>query len=179
MSMPSPSRSRLPAVAALVVLTAAGCRGDVSPTSAETARIASEEGDVAADLETGTVSLVGSTWVAVGFLDGEVIDPPSAPGRLRFEPNGFVTGFDGCNGFGYATSGAGDDVVVEGLRYALIDSTIEFSGPLVSTLIGCPDTTYETRVRHVLGDTVTYDIDGDILTLAASDGSGVVFKAGP
>lgn len=66
----------------------------------------------------------------------------------------------------------------DGLLYAIEANEITFSGGRLSTLIGCADTGYVERIGQVLAGTVTYAIEGETLTLTASDGSsGVLFTA--
>jgi len=159
----------------LVVLTVAACGAGDGPRSQPDGDRSALSDRAAQAEEPRAVGLIGVTWVAAGFLDGGSVEPPSGPGHVRFEPNGFVTGTDGCNGFGFAASDEQDDNSTHALRYEVIGNDINFTGSPVSTLIGCSDTEYETRIRHVLRGSVTYEIDGSVLTLTAADGRGVKF----
>ena len=125
--------------------------------------------------------LVGTTWEVDGFADGQ--DPDDAamsmaveqPGIVRLEGNGFVTGSDGCNGFGFSTiEGEGTD----GVRYEVDGARITFTGDAPSTLMACPDLDeYVDRFWATLTGTVDWSIDADRLTLVGEDGRVVTFRA--
>ena len=151
-----------------------GCGDGEEPASAGDAS-APAPAESTADPE----ELVGVLWEATGFLDAASIEAPLEPGTIQFMLNGFVTGSDGCNGFGYVESD-GEPQPSDGLLYEIEGNEITFSGGRLSTLIGCADTRYMERIEQVLAGTVTYAIEGETLTLTASDGSsGVVFTAQP
>lgn len=162
-------------VAVLAIGTACGGDGDeVSSGGTSTTRNAS----------VSEPPLVGTQWMVIGFVDGkatELLAPPGeAAGSVRFENNGFVTGSDGCNGFGYAME-ADTQPSELGLVYQVEGDRIVLTGSPLSTLRGCPGTSYEVYgqgVRAVLQGTVTYEIDGRQLTLQATDGRGVIYTAG-
>ncbi|MCO8125716.1 META domain-containing protein [Acidimicrobiia bacterium EGI L10123] len=125
--------------------------------------------------------LVGTTWEVDGFADGQ--DPDDAamsmavdqPGIVRFEEGGFVTGSDGCNGFGFSTiEGEGTD----GLRYEVDGEEVVFTGAVVSELQACPELEeYTDRFWAVLTGTATWSVDADQLTLVGEDGRVVTFRA--
>jgi heat shock protein HslJ len=151
----------------VLLLVGAGCGSD-----GDDATIESEA------TPDSTPELIDTTWVVTGFLDGDhviTIDPPGEEAaRLHLEANGFVTGSDGCNGFGYASPST-DAAPTDGLAYVVDGSTITFEGSPVSTLIGCVDNDYEGRARAVLTGRVSYELAGDTLTLRTPDGRGVVY----
>ena len=123
--------------------------------------------------------LVGTTWVVDGYLDGAGPDgtASSAMGDqalVRFEENGFMTGHDGCNGFGYAGQMGADPT--DGLRYEVDGDRITFSGSAAHTEMACPDVDTD-RIWAVLSGTVTWTVDGPGLTLVAADDRGVTFRA--
>jgi heat shock protein HslJ len=123
-------------------------------------------------------SLVGTTWELTGFIDGDVaMSAPAgggAPASVAFEENGFVTGHDGCNGFGYATSDDGQS----GLRYAVDGDEITFEGDPATTEMACPGTEEDVERFHaVLRGTVAARIEASSLTLTAPDGRGVTYAA--
>lgn len=128
------------------------------------------------------VELVGTTWVVDTFIDGAGPDgaassvPWDTPPTIVFEDNGFVTGTDGCNSFGYG--GEQGQEPSEGLAYEVDGGTIRFSGSAVTTDMACPgvDTTLFWRV--VEGD-VTWEIDASRLTLTHPDGFGISATAEP
>lgn len=78
--------------------------------------------------------------------------------QLTFNDDGTVTGNSGCNGFGGNYTVEGDQVT--------------FS-EIVSTLIACdePLMSQEGVVLQVMADSVTYNVDGNTLTLT---GDGMV-----
>ena len=124
------------------------------------------------------VNLVDTTWEVTGFIDGNLAMSAPADGRqpasLVFEENGFVTGHDGCNGFGYASSADGGS----GLRYTVDGDEITFEGEPASTEIACPGREEDVERFHaVLRGTVTARIEASSLTLVAPDGRGVTYSA--
>lgn len=125
--------------------------------------------------------LVGTTWEVDGFADGQepddaamsmAVDPP---GIVRFEERGFVTGDDGCNGFGF---GETDGEATEGLRFEVDGDEVVFTGAPVRELQACPDLEeYVDRFWAALSGTVDWSIDADRLTLVGEDGRVVTFRA--
>jgi heat shock protein HslJ len=125
--------------------------------------------------------LVGTTWEVDGFADGDGPDDTAMsfgipePGQVRFEENGFVTGADGCNGFGY---GEISDEQTEGLRYEVDGDRVVFTGNAAQTLIACPDLDeYVERFWSALTGTASWSIDADRLRLVGPDGRIVTFRA--
>lgn len=126
-------------------------------------------------------SLVGTTWEATGFADGQEPEDSAMsfgveqPGIVRFEDDGFITGRDGCNGFGYAVS-PGEPA--EGRRYEASGDRLVFSGERVTELQACPDLAeYTERFWAALTGTVTWSIDADTLTLVGEDGRSMTLRA--
>lgn len=124
--------------------------------------------------------LVGTTWEVDGFADGQ--DPDDAamsvaverPATVRFGEDGFVTGDDGCNEFGFSES----DGQADGLRYEVHGDRLAFTGAAVQTLIECPDLEeYVDRFWTALTGTATWSVDADRLTLVGEDGRVVTFRA--
>ena len=126
--------------------------------------------------------LVGTTWEVDGFADGDGPDDAAMsvgvpePGHVRFEEHGFVTGTDGCNGFGFGESeGEGQ---TDGLRYDVDGERVVFTGGPVQTTVACPDLDeYVDRFWAALTGTATWSIDADRLRLVGSDGRVVTFRA--
>lgn len=125
--------------------------------------------------------LVGTTWEADGYADGEGPDDAAmsartdAPAVVRFEGNGFVTGRDGCNDFGF---GSAEGEAPDGLRYEVDGDRLVLSGAAASTLIACPDIDEDVdRFWSALTGTVTWSIDADQLRLVGEDGRVVTFRA--
>lgn len=138
-------------------------------------------------------ALVGTTWLVTAFIDGETATSPAMTmpvdpeldrrPRLVFDPVGFMTGHDGCNGFGYG--GPGGEPPTDGIRYtvdgdptAAAGASVDFEGHPTSTLILCEDIDAEAILGHLTG-TVQVQIDGNSMTLTASDGQGITFEAEP
>ena len=156
-----------------------GCGDGEEPASAGDASAGDASAAAAEESTSDPEELVGVLWEATGFLDAASVEAPLEPGAIHLMPNGFVTGSDGCNGFGYVESD-GEPSPSDGLLYEIEGNEITFSGDRLSTAIGCADTRYAERIEQVLAGTVTYAIEGETLTLTASDGSsGVVFTAQP
>jgi heat shock protein HslJ len=119
--------------------------GDVTITLADEA-----SGESANDLQ-------GLAWTMVSLdnADGTLEAPEGA--YLSYEDDTVFVA-TGCN------TGSGSAEVADG--------TVTF-GPLMSTLIGCePDlAAWETAVFAVLAGEVTYEVDGDTLTLTGDGGT--------
>ena len=126
------------------------------------------------------VALVGTTWVVDGFVNGEGSGASVSSARgdaagVVFDPNGFVTGHDGCNDFGYG--GTAGDAPTDGLRYEVDGAEISFRGAPASTLIACPEVDVD-RFWAVLSGESRWEVDGSRLTLIDRHGQGVTFVAG-
>lgn len=107
----------------------------------------------------------GTTWVADTIIDGDsAASVPAEPKvYLRFA-DGKVEGSDGCNGFG-GPAEVGSD-------------TVTF-GPIAFERKGCADTSPAEQPLHdLLKGEVTFEADGDRLTLTAPSGDGLGFRAG-
>jgi heat shock protein HslJ len=166
--------------AVLLVSLVLGACGDDESVAGTGDTVAARE-DSISDLP-----LIGTDWTVIGFVDGEASELVDAPGEtpaaVGFEENGFVSGSDGCNGFGYVVDETATDAerAELGLVYEIDGNRITFAGSPLSTLRGCPGEDYESygqAVMAVLRGTVTYQIDGHQLTLRAVDGRGVMYTA--
>jgi putative lipoprotein len=75
---------------------------------------------------------------------------------LTFNPDGTLSGNGGCNGLGGDYKVKGDQITF---------------GPIMSTLMACdePRMSQEDAVHQVLMDTVSYEIDGNTLTITNKD----------
>ena len=113
-----------------------------------------------------------------GYVEGS--DPDSAvsstsdAGSLVFGADGFVTGDDGCNSFGFA--GEAGEPPTQGLRYEVRGDEIVFAGSAVITDKACPGRDVD-RFWAVLSGTVSWQIDGSRLTLRDGTGRGVTYSA--
>jgi heat shock protein HslJ len=108
--------------------------------------------------------LAGTTWIADTLLEGDAASSVPADPKVWLKiADGKVQGSDGCNGFG---------------GNATIDpATITFSG-VASTLIGCVDRSPANPAIHELvKGKVSYELDGDRLTLTTAGGKGLGFRA--
>ena len=166
------------AIVALVLLflVATGCGSTDDDTGAR------EEGTgESSTTEPPDVALIGTSWFATEYFDGDrqvLTQPPDENAQVTFEENGFVTGHDGCNGFGYSPDAAPDDSGRDiGKTYDVTADRITFTGTSVSTLIGCNEKDHRVRFHAVLTGTVTYVLDGSTLTLVDSDNRRVRFEA--
>ncbi|MEU6844158.1 META domain-containing protein [Streptomyces sp. NPDC046716] len=113
--------------------------------------------------------LVGTKWTVTGLGadDGVQPLPKAAEGRARlvFAKEGTVSARLGCN--------SGDAKATVG------DGHITF-GPLTSTKMGCVGeaSDVEQTMRSVLKGRTSYDIQGDTLTVKATDGTAITLTAG-
>jgi len=109
-------------------------------------------------------SLVES-WrlTAYGPVDSPTPAVPDADATLAFGEDGTLTGSTGCNQLGADYSVEGDQITF---------------GPIVSTLIACPDLpmAQEDAMHQVLMDTATFNVEGDTLTIIKND-TVLVFEA--
>jgi putative lipoprotein len=98
-----------------------------------------------------TVDLVGTTW-RLERLAGTAVDVDEVRSTITFGPEGQVSGSGGVNRFFGSYGVSGDRV--------------EF-GQLASTLMAGPEPAMEQEQRFlaVLGGSVRYAVDGDVLTL--------------
>jgi heat shock protein HslJ len=108
--------------------------------------------------------LTGTTWVADTVIEGDAASSVPADPKVWLKiADGKVQGSDGCNGFGGTA--------------AVEPGTITFSG-VASTLIGCIDRSPANPVIHELvKGKVSYQLDGDRLTLTTAGGKGLGFRA--
>jgi heat shock protein HslJ len=123
--------------------------------------------------------LVATTWTVDSYVtgtgsDGTVSSATGDDARVTFDANGYVTGHDGCNEFGYG--GPASQEPTDGLRYVVDGDRIVFSGAAVTTARACPDVDTD-RFWAVLEGTVTWDVDGSLLTLFDETGHGVLYRA--
>jgi heat shock protein HslJ len=115
----------------------------------------------------GTPASLTGTWKLVSY--GAPANPTPAVADVDtsviFGEDGTISGNVGCNNFG------GD--------YKVDGDKITF-GSISSTLMMCADPAIgdqESAVLNTLTETVTFVIDGDILTLTSADGRSVVVLA--
>ena len=108
-------------------------------------------------------------WVLTSFGGAEADRPAAArPAEMTLAPDGRVSGDTGCNSFGGTWSIAGD-------RLRL--------GEVAMTLRACFEddvaTAQEDAIARALSATKTARVDGDRLTIRATDGSAtLVFVRG-
>jgi len=108
-------------------------------------------------------ALVGTTWTVTGTVTAEAISsvPTDSAASITIADDGSVAVNTSCNG------GSGS---VE-----ITDTTLVF-GPIASTLIGCePEVAaLEASVLAVLQGEVTYEIEGDTLSLRSDEGADAI-----
>ena len=113
----------------------------------------------------GVPSLEGE-WrlVSYGASFAPTLALPDVEASLSFGADGQFSGNVGCNGFG--------------ADYTVSGKTINF-GAIMSTMMFCESTAeQETMVLGILGGGgLTYEINGDILTLTAADGDTIIVLA--
>lgn len=112
-------------------------------------------------------ALVGPTWTLSSIITGDAVSsvPAGVVATLVFNADGSVAVNPGCN------SGGG--------TYLVEGDSLRF-GDIVTTRMAClgPIMDVEAAVLDVLAaDTVTFEIDADVLTLSAGD-MGLQFTAG-
>jgi heat shock protein HslJ len=121
------------------------------------------------------IDLAGTMWTATRFRDGEqdvTLAPDDQPGTVKFDANGFVTGGDGCNRFGYSLPAR------HGVTYEIRDDLITFGGNgAVSSQKACVQKEYLSRFWAVLTGEVTYEVQGTTLTLTTRDRQSVTYTA--
>jgi heat shock protein HslJ len=115
----------------------------------------------------GTSDSLTGTWKLVSYGSPANLTPAAADvdTSVIFGEDGTISGNVGCNNFG------GD--------YKVDGDKITF-GSISSTLMMCADPAIadqESAVLNTLTETVTFVIDGDILTLTSADGRSVVVLA--
>jgi putative lipoprotein len=107
--------------------------------------------------------LVGTNWMLTSY--GPISAPtPTLPGietSLSFGADGKLSGRLGCNILG------GD--------YKITGQNITF-GPVLTTKIACNEAqmAQETAAFHVLQDTASFKLDGNILSIRSSDGNSIL-----
>jgi heat shock protein HslJ len=112
-----------------------------------------------------TSALTGTDWMLDSLVDGESVSSVLGESSLRLDPGGTVTGRTACRGFSGTWTADGD-------RLAF--------GDLVTEDIACPEElqTQDERELAVLTAGGTAEITGNRLTLTASDGRGLGYRAG-
>jgi len=108
-------------------------------------------------------ALVGTTWTITGTGTTEAISsvPTDSAASITIADDGSIAVNTGCN------TGAGSVEVT--------DTSLKF-GPIDSTLIGCePELAdLEASVLAVLQGEVTYEIEGDTLSLRSGEGADAI-----
>jgi len=133
------------------ILSLSGCSYKGPKTAAD--RAGSDKG----------TTLVNTYWKLV-TIDGAPIDTPAGKREvhliLRLDYR--VTGFGGCNGFSGSWTWENEQLVV---------------GPLMSTMMACPEMETESALLSALDGEVFTEISGETLSLTGSDGGELTFVA--
>ncbi len=111
-----------------------------------------------------TVPLMGTSWTLVSLGERETSDGPAV--TLRFETEGTLGGFDGCNAY----TGA----------FSIDGSTLHIPGEMAATRAACPEPIAGQASDYVatLARTAAFAIDADRLQLRDDSGQMIaVFKA--
>ena len=112
-----------------------------------------------------SASVVGE-WTLVSYGDASSPTPaaPDVETSINFDEKDKFSGNVGCNSFGSEYTVDGDQIVF---------------GSIVSTMMFCDATSaQESAVLSILSDqSVKYQINGEQLTITASDGDSVVVLA--
>lgn len=110
-----------------------------------------------------TQTLGDTNWklVSYGPANGQI---PAADGietSIKFAADGKVSGNLGCNGFG-------GDYEQDGTRLVF--------GPLMSTLMACPEPqmSQESAALSILNGTVDFLLEGDSLTITGAGGDQLI-----
>lgn len=115
------------------------------------------------------------TWVLSDPHDGAAAGGAPRPVWVRFEKNGFVTGFDGCNAFGYGLSVGSGGPSPDGLAYSTLGNEIRFEGAPLSNLNACAAPAHTAPLHRVLTGAVTFDVDERTLILVDAAGRRATF----
>ncbi|MBT3337484.1 MAG: META domain-containing protein [Anaerolineae bacterium] len=109
------------------------------------------------------VSLNDTTWelASYGPVDAPTPALDDVNTHFAFSADGVLKGNAGCNSFSGGYEISGNKLT---------------TGPLMATLMGCesPRADQETAVFMLLNGTLTFESDGDILTIFSEDGSSVL-----
>ncbi|RPI26136.1 MAG: META domain-containing protein, partial [Actinobacteria bacterium] len=111
--------------------------------------------------------LEGTRWVLDSIDDGtssvQVLEGTEP--FLEFDGE-TVSGSDGCNSFNGGVTVGPDDAIA--------------FGQMAGTMMACEEaiTIQATAINAALAGVITYQVDGDQLTLSADDGTGLVYGAG-
>ena len=112
-----------------------------------------------------SASVVGE-WTLVSYGDASSPTPavPDVETSINFDEKDKFSGNVGCNSFGSEYTVDGDQIVF---------------GSIVSTMMFCDATSaQESAVLSILSDqSIKYQINGEHLTITASDGASVVVLA--
>jgi putative lipoprotein len=134
-------------IIAAIVLVAVGC---------------SYKGPAKTAPDTGT-TLTNTHWKLVLVDAVAVITPADAREvHLILRPDYRVTGFGGCNTFSGTWEMKEDQLIV---------------GPLMSTMMACPEMETEQALLAALDGAVATEISGEKLTITGSDGTELTFQA--
>ncbi len=112
-----------------------------------------------------TKSLSGTTWklVSYGAIDNPIPALPDVATTISFNADGNLKGNVGCNQFAGSFEISGTKIEI---------------GPLMSTEMYCESTMeQETAVLMLLDGTMTYENDGDTLSIFSEDGNSAVILA--
>lgn len=159
----------LPVLLVLALLLSAGCTGQqpapqttvttvaVTPTPVPTVATPAVPADLA---QSWTLSLMA-------IKNGSAIIKPVKAATITFWPTGALSGYSGCNNYNAPFSLSGE-MTPKGKAIAV--------GPITSTLMYCQAVAdQETMYYGILQQAAAYTINGDKLTITASDGTSLSY----
>jgi heat shock protein HslJ len=129
--------------------------------SAPQLELLDDDGDTLLIYDANTAGLEGTSWTATGVNNGSAVESTALTETVsaEFRSGGVVSGFSGCNQYNgtYATSGTGGLTITD----------------VAGTLKACDDAAMALEGQYLaaLGNTATYELSGDTLTLRDSSGA--------
>ena len=109
-------------------------------------------------------------WVltTMGIQDGTGITYPTTEISLTFNPDGTLTGYDGCNNyFGSATPTGMTTPKGNGMTISNIASSKKYCETLAQQ---------ETMYLAILGKTMAYNVNGNQLSMTATTGDVLIYQ---
>ena len=118
--------------------------------------------------------IVGTTWDVTGFIDGEAATnfAVDTPGRLVFDSESTLSGFDGCADFTMNVELSDGSIggPIEG------DAEVQF-GSAQWPVDDCEVPEYRDEIREVLVGGAVITVDGPNLLIMNNEGRGLTLRA--
>ncbi|MDO8874306.1 MAG: META domain-containing protein [Methanoregula sp.] len=109
-------------------------------------------------------------WVltTMGIQDGTGVTHPTTEISLTFNPDGSLTGYDGCNNyFGSCTLSGMTTPKGNGMTISNIASSKKYCATLADQ---------ETMYLTILGKAMAYNVDGNQLSITATTGDVLIYQ---